>query len=173
MNQQVMRKALEHLDKKLKTPVEILIGGGAAMLLAHGFPLATLDIDGLVLRGRLTDAELDPLVKAVAKELSIPADWLNSYFNTFLYTLPADYQDRLQTIYTGKHLTVLALGVEDLLILKCFAGRPKDRPHARALYKKSRHPEIVDGHLQKLLEQNVPGSREAADFFDELAGNNA
>lgn len=163
-----MKSALEHLDKKLKAPLQLLVGGGAAMLLAYGFPIATLDIDGLILKGDLTDTDLDPLIKSVAKELKIPPDWLNSYFNTFLYTLPADYKDRLQIIYAGKYLTALALGMEDLLILKCFAGRPKDRPHARALYKKIKNPKIVDRHLQNLLEQNVPGSQNAADLFDEL-----
>jgi len=163
-----MRTALQALDRRLKKPTKLLIGGGAAMLLAHRCPLSTMDIDGVIFQSALTQAELDPHVKAVAKELSIPPDWLNPYFNTFLYTLPADFRERLVPIYGGTHLSVLALSAEDLLILKCFAARPKDVPHARVLYRKARHPELVDDHLQRLVERNVPGAQEAWDFFAEL-----
>ena len=136
MDATVMKSALATLDRHLKTPTKLLIGGGAAMLLAYGFPVATMDIDGLVFQSEITQAELEPFVKAVAAELHIPGDWLNSYFNTFLYTLPKDYAKRLKEIYRGKRLTVYALGAEDLFILKCFAGRPKDIPHAKALLRK-------------------------------------
>lgn len=163
-----MKRALAALDRRLDQPTKLLIGGGAAMLLAHGFPLSTMDIDGLVYQSALTQAELDPHVKAVAAELNIPSDWLNPYFNTFLYTLPPDFKDRLCEIFTGRHLTVLALGAEDLLILKCFAGRPKDVPHARALYRTMVHHDMVDQHLHHLVEKNVPGAREAWDFFSEI-----
>lgn len=163
-----MRKALAALDGKLSGPAQLLIGGGAAMLLAHGFPVATMDIDGLVYKSAMTQSALDRQAKVVAREVGIPADWLNSYFNTFLYTLPTDFAERLVPVYKGKCLTVLALGAEDLLVLKCFAGRPKDLPHARALYRKVRELSVVDTHLQQLLERHVPGAVEAADFFDQL-----
>lgn len=163
-----MRKALAALDGKLSEPVQLLIGGGAAMLLAHGFPVATMDIDGLVYNSAMTQAALDRQAQAVAREVDIPADWLNSYFNTFLYTLPADFATRLVPVYRGRHLAVVALGAEDLLILKCFAGRPKDLLHARALCRKVRDLSVVDNHLQQLLERHVPGAVEAADFFDQL-----
>ncbi|MBI4365321.1 MAG: hypothetical protein HY543_00725 [Deltaproteobacteria bacterium] len=168
MDAHAMKQALAALDRRLDRPTKLLIGGGAAMVLAHGMPLATQDIDGLVYQSALTQAELDPLVKAVARELHLPADWLNAYFNTFLYTLPADFKDRLCRVHAGKQLTVYALSVEDLLILKCFAGRPKDVPHARVLYRKARHRALVDAHLQRLVEKNVPGAREAWDFYAEI-----
>lgn len=163
-----MKQALAALDRRLDCPIKLLIGGGAAMMLAHGMPLSTMDIDGLIYQSELSQAELDPHVKAVAEALHIPADWLNAYFNTFLYTLPSDFKDRLCRVYAGKHLTVYALSVEDLLILKCFAGRPKDVPHARVLYRKARDRALVDAHLHRLVEKNVPGAREAWDFYAEI-----
>lgn len=45
-----MTKALRALDERLKTPVQLLVGGGAAMLLLYHFPIATLDIDALIWR---------------------------------------------------------------------------------------------------------------------------
>lgn len=163
-----MRAALKALDAKLSLPTKLLIGGGAAMLLAHGFPVSTMDIDGVLFQSEMTQADLDPLVKQVAQEMHIPADWLNSYFNTFLYPLPADYAERLIEIYHGVHLRVLALSMEDLLILKCFAGRPKDQSHARALLRKISRRDIVDEHLQQLLERHVPGAESAVAFYDDL-----
>lgn len=163
-----MRAALKALDRRLAKPTKLLIGGGAAMLLAHGLGVSTFDIDGLVFQCDVTQADLEPHVKAVARELGIPGDWLNSYFNTFLYTLPRDYATRLKEIYHGRHLAVFALSAEDLCVLKCFAGRPKDLPHARALLRKVRDPQVIDRHLQSLLEQHIPGAQRAVDLFDEL-----
>lgn len=163
-----MLEALGHLDKKLTREVKLLIGGGAAMLLVYDFPVATLDIDALVFRSPFHLRELAPQIHAVARELSIPYDWLNGYFETFLYTLPPDYDKRLKKVYAGKNLKAFALGLEDLLILKCFAGREKDIPHARSIMKRKIDLDLVDRHLQNLIEKKIPKALEAADFFDDL-----
>jgi hypothetical protein len=65
---------------------------------------------------------------------------------------------------------VMALGVEDLLIMKCFAGREKDIGHARALLKKGPDLALVDGRIHQLIEKGIQGAREAGDFFDDLGG---
>lgn len=168
MNAQDMKKALKALDVKLTQPVNLLVGGGAAMLLAHEFPLTTADIDALVFKSSLTQVEIDPYVKEVSQELNLPPDWLNGYFNVFLFTLPKDYTSRLKNIFTGKHLNAMALGAEDLLVLKCFAGRAKDVGHAKALYKKIKDISIVTSHLDSLSEKRIPGTQKALDFFYEI-----
>lgn len=163
-----MLKALEALDQELKNPVELLIGGGGAMLLKYHFPISTLDIDALVLKGATHINDIMPEAERVAQKLDIPFDWLNGYFETFLYTLPPDYLSRVQMTFTGKRLKVVALGLEDLLILKCFAGREKDIPHARAIMKKKLDLDLVEKHIEKLVDKNIPKSKEALDFFDDL-----
>jgi hypothetical protein len=163
-----MRLALAALDKLLSSPTQLLIGGGAAMALAYKLPLSTADVDGLVFKSIITQAELMPLVHRVAQELDLPKDWLNSHFNTFLFALPPDYVTRLQTVFTGSHLTAHALGREDMVILKCCAGRDKDLPHARALMKQGIDRNLVSNHLQTLMERGIPNASAAADFFDEL-----
>lgn len=168
MDRSLMLRAFEALDAKLKTPVHILVGGGAAMLLAHGITLSTMDIDGLISQSELTLSEIDPLVKKVAKELSINPHWFNSYFSTFTYTIPSDYKDRLIRIFNGKNLIVSAFGLEDLLIMKCFSGREKDIGHARMLVKKITSMEFIEGHIQKLKDKGVPGADSAMDFFDDI-----
>lgn len=163
-----MKKALKALDRELSGPANLLIGGGAAMALAYGLPLATADIDGLVFKSQITQAEITPLVHKISDRLALPKDWLNSYFNTFLYALPSDYERRLKTVYKGKNLLAYALGREDLVILKCCAGRDKDIPHARALLKQGTDRGLVSDHLQRLIEKGIKGADRAADFFDDL-----
>ncbi len=136
------------------------------MVLAHDFPLATADIDAVP---RPIDLPaLDSLVKTIARELELPPDWLNPYFSSFTHTLPNDYDTRLVPVFAGKKLQGLALGKEDMLIMKCFAHRQKDVGHARALIKKGTNLDFVENHIEKLRDSNVIGAQAALDFLDEL-----
>ena len=87
---------------------------------------------------------------------------------SFSYVLPKDYDERLIPIFKGKNMNAFALGVEDLLILKCFAGRERDIGHARFLIKKCKNLTLIEKHLESLLDQRVPKAQEALDFFDEI-----
>ncbi len=61
-----------------------------------------------------------------------------------------------------------AVGPEDLLIMKCFAGRDKDLPHARVLLGRLTQPDLVDRHLSELIQRRIPHAQRAADFYDDL-----
>lgn len=160
------RAAFAALDRRLAEPVRLVLGGGTAMILAHGHPVATTDADAFPTRGTLK--ELDPHAKAVAKELDLEPDWLNPWFTTFTHVLPSDYGQRLITVFEGEHLKVDALGAEDLLVMKVFAGRDKDRPHTMRLLKIAKDLELVDRHLSELIQKRIPGAQKAADLFDDL-----
>ncbi len=166
LTETLMRTALGALDTRLKEPITLIIGGGGAMILAHGFPLATSDIDAIP--RKIEVAELDALVKEIALEMKLPSDWLNPYFSSFTHTLPPDYAERLIRVYDGKFLEGLALGKEEMLIMKCFAHRPKDVGHARALIKGGADLDFVEGHIEKLKEKGIPGAQAALDFLNEL-----
>jgi hypothetical protein len=163
-----MRKAFQLLDGYLDQPARLIIGGGAAMVLAYGHRLATQDVDAFAAKGGLQIAELEKLAQRVAETLQIQPDWLNAYFETFTAVLPDDYSRRLRPVYKGKALTVEALGPEDLLIMKCFAGRDKDLPHARKLIRLASELDVVDGRLAYLASRGYPGANKAADYFDDL-----
>src|SRR3569832_1379045 len=120
-----MLQALERLDRRTKSAAHLVVGGGAAMVLAYAHPFATLDVDAFAAKGGLRMAELDALARSVADELHIEPDWLNAHFETFTAVLPRDYASRLRLVFAGEHLRVDALGPEDLLVMKCFAGRDK------------------------------------------------
>lgn len=163
----IMLQAFECLDRKLGKKVRLIVGGGGAMLLAHRFPLATADVDAVPATG-VTIEELDPLIKEVAAELSLPVDWLNPYYSTFAHVLPADYGTRLVNVSALKWLSVDALSKEDLLIMKCFAARQKDVIHARALVKQKADLDLVRGHIESLISRKIPGSERAEKFLSEI-----
>lgn len=171
MNPSLMKKALQALDQKLTEKkhfqVQLLIGGGAAFGLAFGLPIQTADIDGVLFKSKLSPAKLDPLVKESGRALHISPDWLNPYFGTFLICLPSDYGDRLKLVFEGEALKVFALGLTDLLIMKCFAGREKDMPHAKVLIRKGADTALAESHLKSLIEKKIPGASEALDFLIE------
>jgi hypothetical protein len=163
-----MLNALQLLDKELKNKARLVVGGGAAMVLAYNHPLATQDVDAFAARGGLRIVDLDAAAKKVAASQGIAPDWLNSHFDTFTAVLPGDYSTRLRRVFTGTHLEVEALSPEDLLIMKCFAGRDKDLPHARKLLRIANDLSIVDKQLALLVDKRYPGAQKAADFFDDL-----
>lgn len=163
-----MRKAIAKLDALMQQPAQLVVGGGAAMVLAYDHPLATQAVDAFAARGGLRVGELDVLAKKVAEELRIEPDWLNAHFETFTGVLPSDYATRLRSVYRGRQLQVDALGPEDLLVMKCFAGRDKDRPHARKLIRLATDLGIVDRQFVELVSRRYPGAQKAADYFDDL-----
>ena len=52
--------------------------------------------------------------------------------------------------------------------MKCFAHRPKDLGHARALLKLGVEIAIVEGAIEACLKRGIPGAQVALDFLDEL-----
>ena len=168
LTRQKLGRAFAALDAALPRPMTLVVGGDGAMLLAHDTPTSAEDIDAYPAAGGVTVEELDPLVKKVAKELGLPPDWLDPYYATSAHVVPADYGRRLVDVFSGDRLTVRSLGVEDLLVMKCFAGRAKDRSHARALLRRAPDLRVVGSRLVELLERRVPGAAQALDLFDDL-----
>jgi predicted nucleotidyltransferase len=161
-----MKGAFKALDQLLPRKATLIVGGGTAMVLAHDVPVRTTDVDAY--STGMSFEELEPFARKVAKERDLAQDWLNPHYSTYAFVLPASYSERLVAVFEGANLTVKALGAEDLLVMKCFAGREKDIGHARALFRKAKQLEIVESRLQELVEKNIPKALEAADFFDEL-----
>lgn len=164
-------KALFLLDEaigKKKLPlVKLVIGGGASMLLAHGFPGKTYDVDAIPTN--LHFDEIKDLAEDVSKILKIGHDWLNPYFQAYTIYLPSDSKKRMSVIYSGKHLIVESLGIEDVLIMKLMAGRSKDRAHIKHLLKMNPHLPIVEDRLHELKSKNLYSKlvNKALDLLDE------
>jgi len=158
--------AFERLDLYLAKPLTLYMGGGTSMVLAHGYPLATSDVDALP--KQTSFEEIDAAVKRVATELNLPSDWLNPYFSSFTHVLPADFTTRLVRVFSAERLAVEALGREDMLIMKCFAHRPKDLGHARALLRLGVDLAVVEAAIEACRKRGIPGAQQALDFLDDL-----
>ncbi len=165
-----MIQAFQRLDEVVTQSTRVIVGGGAAMLAAYQIPISTEDVDGVPDKGSMELAAFKKEVRLVGRELGIPQDWLNDYFSTFLFVLPSDYGTRLVPLYQGKHLEVCALSKEELILMKLFAGREKDIPHARALIRKGADLRIVEKRIQELVEKKIPGAQRAWDFLSDLCG---
>ncbi len=168
MKKDMMNRAFEAVDARLDSRLTLLVGGGAAMLLAHGVPLSTHDVDGLPIETELSPSAIERIIRDVAEELGISPHWYNDYFNSFTFVLPSDFRDRLIDVFNGKFLTVRALGAEDLLIMKCMAGREKDIGHARALIRRGANWQMVEEHLDSLADKGLPGVKDAIEFLEDL-----
>ncbi len=162
----ILGRAFRALDARLPRPLTLVVGEGTAMMLAYGLPVRTTDVDAYPVSGSLDD--LGEEIRAVARELGLDSDWLNPHFETFAHVLPADYGSRLRPLFAGARLKVTALGVEDLLVMKCFAGREKDVGHARALLRRKPDLALVERRIEALVEKGVPGAADAADFLDDI-----
>ena len=166
ISKMVALAAFERLDAYLIKPLTLYMGGGTSMVLAHGYPLSTSDVDALPKQTSFD--EIDGAVKRVATELGLPTDWLNPYFSSFTHVLPADFVTRLVRVFAGERLSVDALGREDMLIMKCFAHRPKDLGHARALLRLGVDLAVVEAAIEVCHKRGIPGAQEALDFLDDL-----
>ncbi len=158
--------AFRALDSAISAPLTLVAGGGTAMLLAYGIQVRTTDVDAYPVTGRLD--ELAGAIHEVARTVGLAQDWLNPHFETFAHVLPSDYGTRLRQVFHGEKLKVMALGAEDLLIMKCFAGREKDVGHARALLRLGPDLRVVERRIEELAERGVRGALEAADFLDDV-----
>ena len=154
------------MDELSPVALQLIMGGGGAMILAHGYPRGTTDIDAIP-RGMSMEV-LDPLIKQIAREQSLPIDWLNPYFATFSHTLPSDYGNRLICVFQGERIEVLALGREEMLIMKCFAHRQKDVGHAKALIQAGADADRVFEHIEQLRKKGIPLADKAQDFLEDV-----
>ncbi len=159
-------EAFSRLDELLKKPVKLILGGGTAMIMAHQFPLSTSDVDAVSKNSSLLEIENE--IKQVGSELNLPADWLNPHFSSFMFVLPNDFESRLVKVFDKKFLSVFALGIEDMLLMKCFAHRAKDIGHTKFLLKKNINLKIVENQIDLLKQKKITGSVQAFDFLDGI-----
>jgi hypothetical protein len=116
---------LREFDSLIKKPVTIIICGGAAGILEHGFNRGTLDIDIIHSLPRLI--ELEDIRKMIADQYDLSDQWLNDGAKGFIDYLPDDFQSRLIPVKIKfKKLNASVLGKADLLVMKLAAFRPED-----------------------------------------------
>jgi hypothetical protein len=125
MDRSELIAALRDLDAELAEPVDIVIVGGAAMILHFGAARATRDVDVVAVQGNVTAYR--NAVKAVAEARGLPADWVSDAAKGFASVLPEDYRTRIEPLELGTtHLHLFVLGRPEQAALKIIALREQD-----------------------------------------------
>lgn len=125
MDKHELTTILQELDARLASACDIIVIGGAAMILHFGAQRATRDIDVLVLRG--DTGALRQAVKAVALEHNLPEDWLSEAAKGFADILRPDFQTRLVLLPLPlQRLRIYALGRPEQAAMKIVALREQD-----------------------------------------------
>lgn len=148
------KETLERFDEFLAGEglgLEAIVIGGAAMALLGMTSRQTKDCD--VLTPQLPPAIVDAAARFAAgeRERGEPLDdgWLNNGPSSLADVLPAGWMARVQTVFTGRSLTLHTLGRIDLLRSKVFAlcDRGLDLPDCVALTPSARELEEVASWL--------------------------
>ena len=117
--------ALQELDAQLSSACDVVLVGGAAMILHHGAPRATRDVDVLLLRGDL--GEMRRAVQRVARAHDLPDDWVHDAVKGFADILPPDFYHRLVPLDLPlRYLHLYVLGRPEQAAMKIVALREQD-----------------------------------------------
>jgi Nucleotidyltransferase of unknown function (DUF6036) len=125
---------------------EILLVGGAVMVLIVGNRRSTRDIDASFEREA---AAIRSAVSRIANQEGLPPDWLNDGAKGFLYSSPPI---TLWKSYPGLDIYLPAL--DYILAMKIIAGRPQDIDDAEALVQRlgfTDPQQVID-----ILRQYIP-----------------
>lgn len=154
MNKEDIEKYLKMLGEELQRKQvlgEVLLVGGAVMLLEVGNREVTKDIDAyfepkyaVVIRNA---------VATIAQREGLPDDWLNDGVKGFFHSQPPH---KRWAEYPG--LRVYVASLEYILVMKVVAGRPQDIEDAKALIttlKITNAQDVFDLIAKFTRQQNV------------------
>lgn len=114
-----LAKEYKTLTKKKAIPLEIVLIGGASILVNYGFRNSTTDVDALFPPA----SEFKQAIKKVANQNNLPLGWLNADFMK-----SASYSDQLRehSVFYKDYLNLLyvrTIQSEYLIAMKLVAGR--------------------------------------------------
>jgi hypothetical protein len=76
--------------------------------------------------------------------------WLNGSAQTYAEILPPDYESRLQSLPPFGRLQVMVLHRQDVLVMKLYAGRPRDLADIATLAPTAAELQFARGELPRL-----------------------
>lgn len=154
MNKEDIERYLQMLGQELQKKQitgEILLVGGAVMLLEVGNREVTKDIDAYFNQEHAT--AIREAAVTIAKKEGLSVNWLNDAVKGFFYTQPPNQK---WAEYPGLRVYIPTL--DYLLVMKLIAGRPQDIEDAKALVKKlqiSNAQEVFELIARYTKQQNV------------------
>lgn len=167
----LLEKAFQATGSQLDwhTDVDILIVGGAAIAMTCGKPgHTTLDCDVMEYQPEKAWSAVEQAAQAIAPELGLPDNWLNSQVQLRSDTLPDDWKDRRQLVGAYGKLRVFAASRVDLIAMKIVAGRPQDLQDISDLDMTTEDAVFVRRYLQQLPKKGT-SQEQIADALDRLS----
>jgi Nucleotidyltransferase of unknown function (DUF6036) len=119
MDTLIVFKTLDKELKKQNIEREIVICGGAALIILGILTRQTRDVDVIIPK---IDPDFSAAADAIAKDLSLRAGWLNNGPEALAKDLPKLWEKRAVEVFRGSNLIVKSLGRKDLLFSKLFAA---------------------------------------------------
>ncbi len=113
-----LAKEFRRLNGK-HTPAEIILIGGASVLVNYGFREMTTDIDALI----QASSAMKDAIRIVGDKFNLPNGWLNSDFTKTISYSPklVEYSKYYKTF--SKILTIRTISAEYLIAMKLCSGR--------------------------------------------------
>jgi len=143
-----LSEAFAALGDRLQTPVCVTIGGAGALILSGDLHRATADCD--VLRSLPDIGQVLGDIRAVATRCGLPSGWLNGSAQSYAEILPPDYETRLRSLPAVGHLQVMVIHRQDMLVMKLYAGRPRDLADVEILAPTSAELAFARSQLPRL-----------------------
>jgi Nucleotidyltransferase of unknown function (DUF6036) len=147
--------ALARLGHELNGPTQLVIGGAGALLLTDHLQRTTMDCD--VLSATPDMGQLQDAIRAIADREQLVPGWLNGSAQAFVEILPPDYLTRAKSLPRSGRLQVLVLHRQDVIVMKLFAGRPRDLQDITSLGITTAEIDFAVGQLPRL--SNIDASR--------------
>ena len=135
LSKEEILRAFQELANELrnlhKQPVELVVVGGAAMVLLYGARGSTKDVDAVTL-GLRDDSAVEEAAARVAMSLNLPANWLNDGAKGYLHGIELG-----EAVFQDSSLLVHSAATHQLLAMKLCAWRDDvDISDARLLLSK-------------------------------------
>jgi len=138
---------LGQLAEERGQTLELILVGGAAMVLAYQARLSTRDVDIVIMAPRGAESQVRQLAKQIAAERDWPEDWLNDAAKGYMVGLSLG-----EVLIAVPGLKAYAPSVAQLLAMKLSAWRDDlDIADARCLLQVL----VADGQDREMLWKSV------------------
>lgn len=148
MTRHELLEAFQRLGELIPQKAQIVIAGGAALILGDYVERATGDGDVVYSDPPL--AHLRSAILQVAQEKGLSPHWLNDGVKAFGDVLPDDFGQRTDRMGAFGNLRVLLLGRMDLILSKFYGGREVDLEDLAAMRPTDKEIEFVLAQLDRI-----------------------
>jgi hypothetical protein len=166
LDKQHLLDAFAALGKRLGQPVHLVIGGAGALILSGELQRATTDCDVLISQPDM--GLLQEAIRAVADSQGLAGGWLNASAQGFAEVLPPDCATRLRSLPLYGQLRISVLHRQDAIVMKLFAGRPRDLADVTALYPTQSELDFASGQLDRLSHIDSARAKRMAALIESL-----